>query len=642
MEHKLILGGEKFLPFARSRIKALRATGLAYASQQFEIDGVSVKVRIEGAHDYIRLEGSSETPYSGIVKGGDIIELPIPPESLPGTAPEKTMRSFKPTANCWQVPMKSDPTKSPSAFTDEKKLAKAADQYRDVAASMYSGLMTKAVQYLMGIGKPLNYGYKFLKCHGITLDWAGKPWLVEISSANGVLAKRLPIKNGAFAADPNHAKKEIAAIFGGLPTGGSFPTDDKVAEAIAAGGILQLLTPAQMSDFFTKVGYSDILGWSFSDTGSTAYNTCYTTDSFGAYQGYFYKLEILLLENSKTAELTEVSHGPLISLFNPEINVAEVPPFKFMDSTGNLQQLPATLVTLPTDLQFVPPVTILACHINGVLKTCDVYYNGSANTVFAPETGLTIDALDDVGVVTGVTLFGRSNVGIKMPGMADATYLTGIRVFRRLSTLGSGSGVFISSISLLVVASYQAWVYQNRVDNMFKTGSPTSFQGLCLLGCRDGYANYFGELRHTIETGLVTADATFTATGSGYTTSSFASATSIGLGSTEFGAITGSQYLNTSGGVSSLADAYYLSPIVHALEEVASMSAIEVIDHKGRKRTFQSSPSENLVDPAHRVSAFGTNPLSSDIRNNNKHLFSTGVDAVIDHPGKYNFIGYTE
>lgn len=57
MEHKLISGGEQLLPFARSRIKALRATGLTYASQQFEIDGVSVKVRIEGEHEYIEISG---------------------------------------------------------------------------------------------------------------------------------------------------------------------------------------------------------------------------------------------------------------------------------------------------------------------------------------------------------------------------------------------------------------------------------------------------------------------------------------------------------------------------------------------------------------------------------------------------------
>jgi hypothetical protein len=72
LEHRLILGGEQFLPFARSRIKALRATGLRYASQQFEIDGCSVKVRVDGEHEFIRLEGGSNMMMdSGIV---DLIE----------------------------------------------------------------------------------------------------------------------------------------------------------------------------------------------------------------------------------------------------------------------------------------------------------------------------------------------------------------------------------------------------------------------------------------------------------------------------------------------------------------------------------------------------------------------------------------
>lgn len=63
MEHKLILGGEQYLPFARSRIKALRATGLSYGSQQYEVDGVSIKVRTSGEHDFIRIEGGNASQY---------------------------------------------------------------------------------------------------------------------------------------------------------------------------------------------------------------------------------------------------------------------------------------------------------------------------------------------------------------------------------------------------------------------------------------------------------------------------------------------------------------------------------------------------------------------------------------------------
>lgn len=60
MEHLIISGGEQYLPFARSRIKALRALGRPFASQKFEIEGCSVHVRIEGAHDFITLSGGGE------------------------------------------------------------------------------------------------------------------------------------------------------------------------------------------------------------------------------------------------------------------------------------------------------------------------------------------------------------------------------------------------------------------------------------------------------------------------------------------------------------------------------------------------------------------------------------------------------
>ena len=68
------------MPFARSRIKALKATGLKYASQKFEIDGVSVKVRIAAEHEYIELSGGEKN----IVY---LLFLPIQQSaSLPGAA----------------------------------------------------------------------------------------------------------------------------------------------------------------------------------------------------------------------------------------------------------------------------------------------------------------------------------------------------------------------------------------------------------------------------------------------------------------------------------------------------------------------------------------------------------------------------
>jgi hypothetical protein len=76
MEHKLIQGGEIYLPFARSRIKALRATGLEYAAQKFLLPDGEVHIRIAGEHDYIRTSGGGS---------GDMeITLQSPLQGIPG------------------------------------------------------------------------------------------------------------------------------------------------------------------------------------------------------------------------------------------------------------------------------------------------------------------------------------------------------------------------------------------------------------------------------------------------------------------------------------------------------------------------------------------------------------------------------
>ncbi len=61
MEHRLITGeSAQWLPFARSCVAKLKRLGLPYASQSFEIDGASIKVRIEPGHEYIRIEGEGD------------------------------------------------------------------------------------------------------------------------------------------------------------------------------------------------------------------------------------------------------------------------------------------------------------------------------------------------------------------------------------------------------------------------------------------------------------------------------------------------------------------------------------------------------------------------------------------------------
>lgn len=86
MEHRLIQGGEQYLPFARSCVAKLKKLGTPYADQSYEIDGVSIKVRIEPGHEYIRIEGGSDALKmdSGIVDVG-MTASTIPARYLAGT-----------------------------------------------------------------------------------------------------------------------------------------------------------------------------------------------------------------------------------------------------------------------------------------------------------------------------------------------------------------------------------------------------------------------------------------------------------------------------------------------------------------------------------------------------------------------------
>ncbi len=56
--HIIECSSPELLPFARSRIKALRATGLKYSAGRYDVNGVMVSVRIEGPHDFIQIGGT--------------------------------------------------------------------------------------------------------------------------------------------------------------------------------------------------------------------------------------------------------------------------------------------------------------------------------------------------------------------------------------------------------------------------------------------------------------------------------------------------------------------------------------------------------------------------------------------------------
>jgi hypothetical protein len=377
VEHRLIQGGEQFLPFARSRIKALRATGLQHASQQFEIDGVSIKARIDGEHDYITLSGGVSI-LSGVVQGGTIVSAP-PPGSPPGTASVPSLSKFKPTTQCYKLALGSDPAKSPNTYNYEPKLSTLRDssittasyfghttsQHGDLRASMYSGIMAKVVQFLVGLGRTkvnpadvvVKYNWQFSVCHGVILDPDKKPWLVEISAARGVIAMKLPMLAGKKTG--SDALREMVKLIGGIPTGETFPAS--ITAGLAAGTIFQLISVAGMSAFFGKTSYSDDMGWSFDDTGSEAHNTCLGVIS-GANGGYHYKLGFTFAQNpdktyTPSASLTQVSANKL----------SHAPSFSFFDRTNVSGSGTGNTSLSANALADAESPTLLACHINGQL-----------------------------------------------------------------------------------------------------------------------------------------------------------------------------------------------------------------------------------------------------------------------------------
>lgn len=236
---------------------------------------------------------------SGVVKGGTVVA--------------QALRSYRPTANAWQYVLREDPTRSPSDFNDEPRLGKAGTQYADIAPSQYSGKMAQVVQIVMGQGLAVNYGSTWARCHGVITAGDGKPWLVEISAANGVLAMRLPLARAPVTTSVDAVTQAVAA-FGGIPNGVAMPTGAALTAAITAGTVRRLLTVGAMAAVFGKNTYSAAMGWTFNDAGSEAHNTCWYVNGSGQTMGCHYKLNL----TESTASLELVSEGRLVKRADTE------------------------------------------------------------------------------------------------------------------------------------------------------------------------------------------------------------------------------------------------------------------------------------------------------------------------------------
>lgn len=213
-------------------------------------------------------------------------------------------------------------------------------QYTRLKPTMYSGMMRKVVQALMGFGrqrredrqeislydgyattdtprKPsdyaqlvaenglqIRYDWRFPRTHGITTGSDGALWLVEISVTQGVIAMPLPLHPETTTPgfrrwvrerqlkpedQHQHANDDEALrmldVFGGFPTGESFPSGGMDAW-IRAGRVIRLLARDELDPFYQDhAAYSSAMGWAFNASGSAAHNTAWRRHEDGYQRG---------------------------------------------------------------------------------------------------------------------------------------------------------------------------------------------------------------------------------------------------------------------------------------------------------------------------------------------------------------------
>lgn len=136
----------------------------------------------------------------------------------------------------------------------------------------YLGLPPKSGEF--------QYDYKYNATNGVGFDGQGKPWLLQVST-RGVYAMPLPTipatTTKAFRDFVDEVGddeiKWIINRFGGMPSGESFPLQEKDFESWRRAGVIVKVCDA--GDFYNHLAYTSAIGWSFNSKGSEGFNTCY-------------------------------------------------------------------------------------------------------------------------------------------------------------------------------------------------------------------------------------------------------------------------------------------------------------------------------------------------------------------------------
>lgn len=157
-------------------------------------------------------------------------------------------------------------------------------------------------QRVRNAGRQVLYDWSFARTHGITTAADNALWLIEISVQHGVLAMPLPL-NELTQTDARFRQKLEAMgdtpgltaldALGGWPTGESFPTGDALTQAMRAGYVQELITPAQLEPLYDHHSpYSTAMGWSFNHRGTEAHVTAWRYADDRVQRGVWYAIQL--------------------------------------------------------------------------------------------------------------------------------------------------------------------------------------------------------------------------------------------------------------------------------------------------------------------------------------------------------------
>jgi hypothetical protein len=282
-------------------------------------------------------------------------------------------------------------------------------QYVRLRPSMYSGLMTKVVQAIMGYGrvtsptafklasiaqgfvppkgeKPtdteiqafstgvtVKYDNRFYRTHGVVKGADNKLWLCEIGT-RGVLLQLLTyfkntdtakfkklFEDGKLSYDTEAL--QILEELGGLPNGETFPSGDNLAAAKRAGLVVEAATPAAVMPFYSLQTFSSAIGWAFNMKGTEAHNVGYGTNELGLYYSEHWQAQLTL--------------GTLIAPTPRQVSLASELRAALLGTTAGLsaQRLRYIWSKTPyiSEFELIKFVRSAASDANRVLKQLDEY-----------------------------------------------------------------------------------------------------------------------------------------------------------------------------------------------------------------------------------------------------------------------------